>query len=369
MGGIKGFDDWKFWLALLLYGLSVPLFFENSLSWNAFNVLMPALISFIIVASIAWDYRVIGSPRHPFCLILHFAFFVAVIFALNRLMLVGDFTLPRSGIPTVTGYLADAVKNLPLVGDLYRLFNLVLKSLGYAVIMLLVSFAIMFSRKVALALLAIFAVAFVAFSVGQNLNPNLWSLFAGLGCLVVAFWLQREDEQKYRFWNQVADRLANSPPRLRADMKLQIAALRRLNASGALNEREIRGVAAGVMGCDSSDPRLRDVCMRLLDQLISQEGLAEARDGNQGKRLVLLLGDEASDFFANCARLVRIIVTLGFCIVYILSPIDLIPDATPVFGVADDMAIGVIGLLSSVKTANSLGRREERRLANLPFNL
>ena len=64
--GVKGFYDVKFWLALAMYAAALPLLFEAGQSWESFQVVMPALIAFIVVSTVAWDYRVIGNPQNPF---------------------------------------------------------------------------------------------------------------------------------------------------------------------------------------------------------------------------------------------------------------------------------------------------------------
>jgi len=52
------------------------------------------------------------------------------------------------------------------------------------------------------------------------------------------------------------------------------------------------------------------------------------------------------------------------CLVYIVSPIDLIPDAIPVLGISDDAFALIVGALSGIGglTSASAGRREEREL-------
>ena len=366
--GVTGFDDGKFWIALLCYCLSLPLFFEGGLSWNNFHVVMPCLISFIVVTTLAWDYRIIGNPNRPYCLVLHFAFLVSLVFLLNRLMMVGDFAPILDGLPNLGGLLLDAARKTPLLGDILKLFDFVLKWLGYAVVLFLISGTIIFPPRIATALLLLFGLLFIAISVGQNLNASLWSLAAGLALQAMAFRLQMEDERKNHFWNRVAEVFRRGDPRPNMDMKIKIALLRRMHEEKAVGEKQIRALVASKLNTRTDDPRLTPVCVRIADQLATQDGLAESRDGNQGWRFVLTVPDEPPDFFSVCARVMRIILTLGFCILYILSPIDLIPDATPIFGVVDDMLLGGVGLLSAIRTYRDADRRSDHPLNGLPFS-
>lgn len=365
--GISGFGDYRFWLALVFYGASLPLFFEGGMSWDSFQLAMPFLIAFVIVTTVAWDYRIIGNPNDAHCLVLHTAFLVSLIFLLNRLISANDFA-PRMDILSGMGaFVFETTRNLPYVHDLFGIFDFVLKWLGFAIVLFFVSGAIIFSQRIALALLFLFGLFTVALSVGRSLDSSLWSLFLGIILMILAFRLQMEDERKNRFWNRVAEALRRAGPRPRMDMSIKTSLLRLMGEEKAVSEKQIRGLVAAKLNCRSDDPRLSPVCARIADQLASQDGLAESRDGNQGWRFVLTLPEESADFYTVCARVVRIIVTLGFCIIYILSPIDLIPDATPVFGVVDDMLLGAVGLLSVIKTVYGGNRLVDRTLDKLPF--
>ena len=365
--GVAGFDDPKFWAALLCYGVSLPLFFEGGLSWDSFQVVMPFLVSFIVVTTLAWDFRIIGNPNHLPCLILHAAFTVSLVFLLNRLMTAVDISPMTDGVSGLGTAVVDMTRRMPFLRDFFGVFDFVLKWLGFAIVLFFVSGAIIFPPRVAVILLLLFGLAFLALTVGRNLGIELWSLFAGLVLSATAFRLQMEDERRNSFWNRIATVLARSGPQTEMDARIKLAMLRRMFDEPALGEKEIRGLAASNMGCASDDPRLNPICARIADQLATQDGLAESRDGRHGWRFVLVLPDDPPDFFTLCARVVRVVAVMGFCIVYILSPIDLIPDATPVFGVVDDMLLGAAGLLSTIRTIYGDGKRSDRPRNRPPF--
>lgn len=365
--GVRGFFDPKFWLALFCYGATLPLFMQGNLTWDNFHLLMPTFIAFIVVTTLAWDYRIIGNPRQPHCLVLHFAFFIAMIFLLNRLMSLADFSPLTGNTATLQTYIVGWMTDMPYMGNVFKIFDFALKWLGFALILFMVSGAIMFPPRIATSLLFIFGLLVVVISVGRNFNASVWPLFAGLLLLFGAFMLQRVDQRKSRFWNQVAERLSRSGPRPGMDMKIKTALLRELGTQRALTATQIRGLVAGQLDQPSNSTALVPVCDRITDQLVNHDHIAESRDGVQGWRCVLALPEEEPDFFATCARTVRVLVTLGFCIIYILSPIDFIPDATPVFGVVDDMILGAIGLLSAIHTIYGPIRLSDWPQRKLPF--
>lgn len=59
----------------------------------------------------------------------------------------------------------------------------------------------------------------------------------------------------------------------------------------------------------------------------------------------------------------KVIVIIG-CMLYVLSPIDLIPDVIPVLGWIDDAVVGTIGVITAL---SSIGKRGNvRRFPRLP---
>lgn len=365
--GVRGFDDPKFWVALFCYGAALPLFFQGNLTWDNFHVVMPFLISFIIVTTLAWDYRIIGSPNHLHCLVLHVAFLVSLIFLLNRLMSLTEFSPISNNPADVQSFLVESLKNMPYLDTAFRVFDFTLKWLGFAAILFIISGAIIFPPRIATPLLFILGLLLVAVCVGRNLDASVWPLFGGLVLMTVAFTLQRVDEIKSRFWNMVAERLSRSGPRPGMDMRIKVALLRELYEQRALGATQIRGLIAGKLDRDTADPQLNPICARITDQVINHDHIAESRDGLQGWRCVLALPEDEPDFFTMCARVVRLTVTITFCVIYILSPIDLIPDATPVFGVVDDMCLGVVTLLGAVRTVYGPSRYTDWTQRKLPF--
>lgn len=365
--GISGFFDPKFWLTLFCYAATLPLFMQGGLTWDNFHLFMPACISFIVVTTLAWDYRIVGNPKDLHCLALHFAFFVSLIFLLNRLMTLADFAPLTANPAAIQGIVMGWMPSMPFLGGIFAIFDFALKWLGFALILFMVSGAIMFPPRTATALLFIFGVLVVLLSVGRNFNASAWPLFLGMGLQFAAFLLQRVDQRKSRFWNQVAERLSRSGSRSGMDMKIKIAILRELNAQHSLGANQIRGLVAGQLDQPSNTPALVPVCDRITDQLVNHDHLAESRDGLHGWRCVLALPEDEPDFFTTCARTVRVLLTLGFCVIYILSPIDFIPDATPVFGVVDDLVLGTVGLLSSLRTVYGPARPSDWPGRKLPF--
>lgn len=356
-GGVRGFGDPRFWVAAVAYCAAMPLFFASGVTWDSFQTVMPFLISFIVVATLAWDFRLVGDPNRPACLTLHALFTVSSVFLLNRLMTAGAFAADAAAEAAGSGFLSglwdagvEMASAIPGIGWLSAGASFLLDWVGYAVILFFVAGAVIFPRRVAASLLFVFGLIFLAVSVGQNLNPTLWSLGLGLLLMTVAFAVQLADEKGARFWSRVASALRYAPPAPTVDMDIKLALLRLLREKKSLGEKQIRSLIASRLGVRPDDPRVPPVCIRIAEQLSARDGLAESRDGGEGWRFVLSVPEDPADFFALTARVIRIALTLAFSVIYILSPIDIIPDPTPVLGVADDMLLGTVAILSTVRT-------------------
>ena len=77
--------------------------------------------------------------------------------------------------------------------------------------------------------------------------------------------------------------------------------------------------------------------------MVYQFNLAEVHSNADGEFLAPQPGLFRYDNLLGMIAVVpRIILTLAFCLLWILFPIDLIPDGIPVFGVLDDMTVTLI---------------------------
>ena len=63
-------------------------------------------------------------------------------------------------------------------------------------------------------------------------------------------------------------------------------------------------------------------------------------------------------------RIIKLIVVLFIALIWVISPIDLVPDAMPIVGVIDDAIIALLGA-GVVRQGFSLRRRGQGALAVL----
>ncbi len=81
--------------------------------------------------------------------------------------------------------------------------------------------------------------------------------------------------------------------------------------------------------------------------MVYQDGLAELSDHGGVKGLTLsrslFLAQEGDDAWSAIARWPKVIVVILIATLWVLSPVDLIPDATPIIGVVDDVMVALLG--------------------------
>ena len=81
------------------------------------------------------------------------------------------------------------------------------------------------------------------------------------------------------------------------------------------------------------------------------------------QRLIELRGNRGGTFLTPCpelgventllrgvAEVPRLLFALFFALLWIVSPVDLIPDAIPFFGTLDDAAVAILAALSCGRT-------------------
>ena len=367
--GVRGFWDWKFWVVASLYFLACVFFYQTGMNRHDFAGVFSICIAYIVMSTIAWEYQMIGSPHRPHSLVLHLLFGVVLVFAFNTAVFslgrtFGDsggwFTSMMGMVPVTGSELAAGISSF-LGGIVASLFTTLLSVALFFIVPLVLSLKRSWSLPVLLILFFLLALLTVRLS----LVSAVWML-AGMVAMFVGLGLQREDEQQGAFWRMVRRRLDIGDRQARIDSRIKLDLLGRLFDNRSLDETQIRGVVSKRLRCSPDDPRLVEVCRRFLEQLTVQENLVEIRTGAHGQYIVLKDMTPSRGLFLKLALIPKMAIVVVFSVLYILSPIDLIPDYIPVFGVVDDLAVGVFGAMSLFMTRENLARTK-RSLGDILF--
>jgi hypothetical protein len=180
------------------------------------------------------------------------------------------------------------------------------------------------------------------------------SFLVGLGCMVAGMGLQYADVTKYYRDRTILDRLRHITDEAarRASLRLVTRAWDTGRLSEATAEgivRQVYGVSAGGQGSGAeSDPassppavvETRDITRLLVHDLVTTHGLLDVRHNTEGIFLVPAADTGGHDeILEQVARFPRIMLVLILAVVWVLMPVDLLPDAIPLVGAIDDVVI------------------------------
>jgi hypothetical protein len=312
------------------------------------QALAAVAIAFVVATTLCWQWRLFGDPRRPLDLAGHLAFFASLFFLVSRLYVKN----PASA--TLLDRLSDFARSGAgwLGGIPPQIFDAI-SSPGVALLFLAVCLALALPRALALgALGGIFALT-LALTVTAPAFTAPGTLLCGVLALGAALCLQHDDAGERAYWTRFLA-LCEHDPAVRGDLELKMRLLRRLRDEGRpLTEGECLGTVATALACEPEDVRARTALARVASQLVRRDALGALYDGPDGKALALRPNPRPPDAFAHLANFPKLVVIALLAVVWILSPIDLIPDSTPLVGNLDDIAVA---LLSSVIAWRNLRR-------------
>jgi hypothetical protein len=175
------------------------------------------------------------------------------------------------------------------------------------------------------------------------------SFLVGLGCMVAGMGLQYANVTKYYRDRTILDRLRHVTDE--AARRASLRLITRAWDTGRLSEataegivRQVYGASAGggegaLPGSDSA-AQPRDITRLLVHDLVTTHGLLDVRHNAEGIFLVPAADTGGHDeILEQVARFPRIMLVLLLAVVWVLMPVDLLPDAIPLVGAIDDVVI------------------------------
>ncbi len=339
---VASFLRWRFWFAAALLVMASFMFLET----GSTAPLQPAqwlfclFVSFVVTATVAWEWKAFGNPRVPSNFVLHLLFFTALTCMLLRLrghVSEHDWSL----LELVAGALDWANKALGFFPP--ALFEL-LRSPAVALLFLGVCLALCLRPTWALGVLAsVFILGLALSLLSDGFGARGW-FFGGLACFALSLRMQYAPPDHRDFWEQVKQKWSGDE-HVRGDLELKQRVLQLMTLEGRpLTEAQCLGRVARALGKSPHDEEARVCTHRIVGQLVREDGLCQLVHGASGRLLMIEngIGDSAPDIFSRIAIVPKLAVAGFIALVWILSPIDLIPDATPVVGTLDDVAAGLV---------------------------
>jgi len=353
-GGITSVIEWRFSAAMCLYLLSVLLFAEtgNQEPFIMTQIVFSAMIAFVISSSLCWQWQILGDPRNIANFILHIAFFTACIFFINRLFVKTEVSVADIITNLTEWHIRKIISWIPSV-----IFD-ALRSPGIAILFAATVLSLSFRRRTAVALLILSLFITILFCFRSSPDKAAWIwFFAGTAAMLTALYLQSDDPVQGQFQAKVTARLKGDRI-LKADLELRLRLLERLHeCRRPMTPAECLGVISRALGTEMESQHTREITRRITHHLVFQDQLAEYVPHESGKALALsteAFDPQETDGFVMAAVVPKTLMFAVFALLWILSPIDLIPDATPIFGSVDDVVAGTLGFNTLLHTLGGI---------------
>lgn len=355
-------------LSLVLYFAAArlmmldPWFTGESFAWKQSSILV--LLAFLVVMAVAFEWHLLGVSR-GFNLVVQVALAYPFVLFLARLMgrpwnYAGNDS-PLGWAVSMATKAADAFTGLssmiPMwIRDAFSSPGTTLILLFFCVVTTFCSTTQMRIGGVVAMLLMSLAVVF-----SQPSPPSTWFIL-GAVLMGVGAAMQYRDVGKYYRDRAILERLrrATDETARRASLRLVTRAWEEGRLSEATAEGLVREAYRDVPNID--EQVVHEATRVIVQDLVTTYGLLDIRHNAHGIFLVPPAESELeNDILDQAARFPRLLIVFLLAIAWVCMPIDMIPDAVPIFGAIDDV---VMMSLATMPLGQILGRRvQQRRLS------
>lgn len=346
--GVRSFTDPNFFLVILLQFASCVCFIRDPWFGRFFFTfetnLLIALLALVIVASFAWEESRLGSPRGA-NLLLHFTLLVPFTMFLTRLF---GASPARAFDSSLFGLLRERVAELGGFLGINQQVPEFLKDLFVSPLLPLTVLAVLAGccfRRPALRFGFLFLVLAAGFLAALKApEGSALYCFAATAALGAALLLQSNPAANAIACGRILRELERETDRAAYRAKLRIATetLRRKELDADTTVRLTRDEYP-----DVSAMELRAITAQLTGDLVTLHRLLELR-GDRGGTILTTCPELGTEnlLLRGVAEVPRLLFALCFALLWIISPVDLIPDAIPFVGTLDDAAVAILAALS-----------------------
>jgi hypothetical protein len=345
--GVQSIWDPRWVAILLLYVLGVgfmardPWFGSDIFAWHQ-GVLAAAAACFVVSAA-ALEWNLLGRPRGINLLLQGALLFPAALFC-GRVL--GRSTEPER-LASIWGYLkegaAAVLETAGVTEILPAWLQEIFTSPGLFLFLLFLCAGLSSRRlRTRLGFLTVALGGAALAAIATPPAPSL-SFWIGAALTGAGVWLQAVDGRRLRRLEAVYGRLRDV--RDRAERAAMIRIVQRALQDGEVSEPvAIAMVRESYAEADLSPDTLAAAARTISYRLVCELGALDIRGTERGFVLTPPEVDPAADdTLAGVAFWPRQILLSAVAILWLLSPIDLIPDAIPITGLLDDAALLVVG--------------------------
>ncbi len=347
--GISGVSDPKWIAVALLYIAAValmgqdPWYGDKYFTYN--QGIFVGILAILLVAGFCWEVYLLGRPA-GINLVLHCLLIVPVALLIGR---IAGLPLAPESSYGLLGRLKDYVVTLKDAAGIGSILPVWLQDIfrNPGILLLIFFIAIAFTQKKAGRRFALVVVAFLVPVMQILSHEPRPTLIFGLGtvAMLVGIVLQFSKYGDIVGQQNVLNRLHAVDDRLEYKCSLRIA--KRTMEDGFITEDGVLAVVQREYGKQNE-----------LDSSLAIRGIAQAISHRlvREHRILELYGDERGFFLIPCTSILKVdslfgeiavwmrkIIITGIAVIWLISPIDLIPDSIPGLGAVDDVLISLVG--------------------------
>ena len=343
--GVAGIYDPK-WIGVALCYIAAialmgqdPWYGDRQFTYN--QGIFVGILAFLIVAGFCWESYLLGRPS-GINLILQFLLIIPLTLLIGRIA--GLPPAPEAAYGFL-GQLKDYVLHvkdeigfgniMPLwIQDIFR---------NPAILLLILFTAIAFTQQKSSRRFALIVVAFLIPAMQTLAHDPRPSILFGIGCLamIVGIVLQYSRYATLVGQQNILQRLHAVDDRAELTCSLRIS--KRAAEDGYVTEDGVLAVVQRqYIKFDPST--VRAIAQTISQRLVREHRVLQLHGDERGFFLVPHRDIFKSDsIFDEIAIWIRKILITGLVILWLISPIDLLPDSIPILGALDDALISLVG--------------------------
>ena len=352
--GIAGFSDWKFYVVFLLYLFSFISFVNDPFFHLHGEVvfqqgIITLIFAVILLNTIYWDFQLFGKPTGANLILQCVSYFPGCLL-LARLL--GKATQPQIVSETRVRWheLVDVTNKIMPLPDLSIPSWLIDMLSNWKITITLVLLLVILSLNVhkAFKIGAIYLFLLVAFVSGIKDNRASGYLFIGTILFAVGLCLQFCRYDYVVYFERIDESLRQNGNIDSLLLRCIMRIMCRLYQDSQLSEKDIREIVSDVYntgrgpGNEYNDIELNQIAAEVSRKMIHSFNLVNIQQSSTGSFMKsnrqLYIYDS---ILRGIAVWPRVLAVLLFTLVWMIIPIDFIPDALPFVGTFDDVLAGV----------------------------
>ena len=363
--GVASMTALRFFAVLLLYigaliVLSRDPFFQRNGIFVYRQGIVTVFFAFVLTASLNWEMLLFGRVAGG-NLILQLMQLPALTLLLARLTAFPSQPIGPQGIlQNLFRYLHSVEQDtFNLTGSVPAWLSDLVGNWRISLCFMLILFFLSF-RNLQLKLGLLLSILMILFGSAAVQGLSIW-LIGGTLLLIAGYTFQFCRYDRVIFFENAVRRIARSGPCDTLLSSVMLSVLSAFYENGRVSRPQllqlVQGVYAEKYPLQGNDLQL--IAGEIVRKMVYQYGLAQVHSSSEGEFLApnprLFRYDNLLGMAAVAPRL---LLTASFAIVWIMLPVDLVPDGIPLFGVLDDAAVALISGFALQKALPSL--RSER---------